>query len=92
MKNRYKCVVGYSGHEYGLDSTTVAVAMGAQVVERHITLDHSMWGTDQASSVEVQGMDKLYKQIMSAGKILGDGVKKVSESEQAVRAKLRGTR
>jgi len=90
LKERYKCVVGYSGHEYGLDSTTVAVAMGAQVVERHVTIDHTMWGTDQASSVEVQGMDKLYKQIMSVGRILGDGVKKVSDSEQAVRAKLRG--
>ena len=90
LKERYKCVVGYSGHEYGLDSTTVAVAMGAQVVERHITLDHGMWGTDHSSSVEIQGMDKLYKQIMSVNKILGEGVKKVYESEHAVRAKLRG--
>jgi len=90
LKERYKCVVGYSGHEYGLDSTTVAVALGAQVVERHITLDHSMWGTDHSSSVEIQGMDKLYKQIMSVSKILGDGMKKVYDSEHAVRAKLRG--
>ena len=90
LKERYRCVVGYSGHEYGLDSTTVAVAMGAQVVERHITLDHGMWGTDQSSSVEIQGMDKLYKQIMSVSKILGDGMKKVYASEHAVRVKLRG--
>jgi N-acetylneuraminate synthase len=90
LKERYKCVVGYSGHEYGLDSTTVAVAMGAQVIERHITLDHAMWGTDHSSSVEIQGMDKLYKQIMSVSKILGEGVKKVYDSEQAVKAKLRG--
>jgi N-acetylneuraminate synthase len=90
LKDRYKCVVGYSGHEYGLDSTTVAVAMGAQVVERHITLDHTMWGTDHSSSVEIQGMDKLYKQVMSVSRILGEGVKKVYDSEQAVKAKLRG--
>lgn len=90
LKERYKCIVGYSGHEYGLDSTTVAVAMGAQVVERHITLDHGMWGTDHSSSVEIQGMDKLYKQIMSVSKILGEGVKKVYDSEHAVKAKLRG--
>ncbi|MFA5139618.1 MAG: N-acetylneuraminate synthase family protein [Elusimicrobiota bacterium] len=90
LRERYKCVVGYSGHEYGLDSTTVAVSMGAMVVERHITLDHSMWGTDQASSVEVQGMDKLYKQLQSVSRILGDGVKKVYPSEVPIREKLRG--
>lgn len=87
---RYKCVVGYSGHEYGLDSTTVAVSLGAKVVERHITLDHTMWGTDHLSSVEIQGMDKLYKQVSSVSKILGDGVKRVYESEKKVRDKLRG--
>lgn len=88
--NRYKCVVGYSGHEYGLDSTTIAVSLGARVVERHITLDHSMWGTDQSSSVEIQGMDKLFKQIHSVEKIMGDGIKKIYDGEQAARAKLRG--
>ncbi len=86
---RYGCVVGYSGHEYGLDSTTVAAALGAKVIERHITLDHTMWGTDHSSSVEIQGMDKLYKQINSVGKILGDGVKYVYEGEKKVRDKLR---
>ena len=87
---RYKCVVGYSGHEYGLDSTTVAVSLGARVVERHITLDHTMWGTDHSSSVEVQGMDKLYKQIRSVSAILGDGEKRLFESEKDIRKKLRG--
>lgn len=86
---RYGCVVGYSGHEYGLDPTTVAAALGAKVIERHITLDHTMWGTDHLSSVEIQGMDKLYKQINSVGKILGDGVKHVYEGEKKVRDKLR---
>jgi N-acetylneuraminate synthase len=89
LKKRYNCIVGYSGHEYGLDSTTVAVSMGAQVVERHITIDHQLWGTDQSSSVEIQGMDKLYKQVHSVCKILGNGEKCVFESEKTVRLKLR---
>ena len=89
LKERYGCIVGYSGHEYGLDSTTIAVALGAAVVERHITLDHSMWGTDQSSSVEPQGMDKLYKQTHAVSTILGDGEKKVYDSELAIRTKLR---
>lgn len=90
LKKRYGCTVGYSGHEYGLDSTTVAVALGARVIERHITLDHAMWGTDQSSSVEPQGMDKLYRQVMSVPLILGDGKKRMFESELLVRKKLRG--
>jgi N-acetylneuraminate synthase len=90
LKERYHCVVGYSGHEYGLDSTTIAVALGAEVIERHVTLDHSMWGTDQSSSVEPQGMDKLYKQIHAVSAILGDGDKRVYDSELPVRKKLRG--
>lgn len=88
---RYNCVVGYSGHEFGLDPTTVAVSMGAMVIERHITLDHSMWGTDHSSSVEIQGMDKLFKQINSVQRILGDGEKRLFEGEIAVRKKLRGS-
>ena len=90
LKKRYGCPIGYSGHEHGLDSTTVAVALGAQVIERHITLDHTMWGTDHSSSVEPQGMDKLYKQIKSVREILGDGKKRVYESELPVRKRLRG--
>lgn len=91
LMERYKCTIGYSGHEYGLDSTTMAVSIGAKVVERHITLDHTMWGTDHSGSVEVQGMDKLFKQIKSVKGVLGDGVKKVFESEKKVRSKLRGS-
>lgn len=90
LKKRYRCVVGYSGHEYGLDSTTIAVALGATVVERHVTLNHDMWGTDQASSIEPQGMDKLYRQIQSVSYTLGDGRKKVYVSELPIRKKLRG--
>jgi N-acetylneuraminate synthase len=90
LKERYDCVIGYSGHEFGLDSTTMAVALGAQIIERHITIDHAMWGTDQSASVEIQGMDKLAKQIRSVPKMLGDGEKKVFESELSARKKLRG--
>ena len=90
LKERYGCTVGYSGHEFGLDSTTVAVALGAMVVERHITLDHMMWGTDHSSSIEPQGMDKLYKQVHSVRYILGDGEKRVYDSELPIRKKLRG--
>ncbi|MDP3954712.1 MAG: N-acetylneuraminate synthase family protein [bacterium] len=90
LKKRYNCVVGYSGHEFGLDSTTMAVAMGAQVIERHITLDHSMWGTDQSASIEPQGMDKLYKQIRAVSWQVGDGEKRVYDSELPIRKKLRG--
>lgn len=91
LKERYDCLIGYSGHEYGLDSTTIAASLGAIVIERHITLDHKMWGTDQSSSVEVQGMDKLFKQINMVTSYLGDGEKKIYESELTVRKKLRGT-
>jgi N-acetylneuraminate synthase len=90
LQKRYQCVIGYSGHEYGLDSTTMAVVLGAKVIERHVTIDRSLWGTDQKSSVEIQGMDKLYKQINSVSKTLGDGEKRVFESEMPIRKKLRG--
>jgi len=90
FKERYNCPIGYSGHEYGLDSTAIAVALGAIIVERHITLDHKMWGTDQSSSVEIQGMDKLFKQTNSVKNYLGDGEKKIYESELSIRKKLRG--
>lgn len=90
LKERYDCVVGYSGHEYGLEPTACAVVLGALIIERHITLDHNMWGTDQQASVEPMGMDMLYKRVRDIKKSLGDGVKKVTESEIAVRSKLRG--
>lgn len=90
LKDRYKCVVGYSGHEYDLEATVFAVALGATVIERHITLDHKMWGTDQAASVEVMGMDILRKRIKDVKIILGNGDKKITKSEKAIRKKLRG--
>ena len=81
--------IGYSGHETGLAPTLAAVVLGATFVERHITLDRAMWGTDQAASVEVQGMIKLVKDIRDIEKSLGDGKKKVYESEQSSLKKLR---
>lgn len=83
------CPIGYSGHETGLVTTTVAVALGASFVERHITLDRSMWGSDQAASVEPVGFERLVKYIRVIEKSLGDGVKKVYESEKPVIQRLR---
>lgn len=89
-KEKYPAVpVGYSGHETGLAPTLAAVAMGATFVERHITLDRAMWGTDQAASVEVQGMFKLVKDIRDIETALGDGKKKVFKSELSSIKKLR---
>ena len=82
--------IGYSGHEVGLSTTVAAVALGATYVERHITLDRTMWGTDQAASVEPQGLRKLVKDIRAVERALGDGVKKVYDSEIPSRDKLRG--
>ena len=90
LKKRYKRPVGYSGHEFGLDPSVLAVAFGADIIERHITLDHTMWGTDQKASLEVHAMDMLYKRIAEAGVCIGDGVKQVAESEIPIREKLRG--
>lgn len=81
--------VGYSGHETGLAPTLAAVALGASFVERHITLDRAMWGTDQAASVEIGGMFRLVKDIRDIEKALGDGHKTVYESEKASQKKLR---
>ncbi len=83
--------IGYSGHETGLAPTIAAVGMGATFIERHLTLDRAMWGTDQAASVEVGGMFKLVKDIRDIEKALGNGKKKVYESEISSRNKLRRT-
>lgn len=90
LKERYNCIVGYSGHEYELAPAMIAPVFGASVIERHVTLDHRMWGTDQAGSLEVRGMDALEKRIRSVKFIVGDGVKTISDGEKKVRDKLRG--
>ncbi|NUM71335.1 MAG: N-acetylneuraminate synthase family protein [Ignavibacteriaceae bacterium] len=90
LREKYPTVpIGYSGHETGLAPTEAAVTLGAAFVERHITLDRAMWGTDQAASVEVGGFHKLVENIRDLELAFGDGVKKVYESEMASRKKLR---
>ena len=89
LRQRYGVPVGYSGHETGLAPTAAAVAMGAKIVERHLTLDRAMWGTDQAASVEVGGMMRLVSSIRDIEKSMGDGVKKVTETELKMAKKLR---
>jgi N-acetylneuraminate synthase len=87
-----ECPVGYSGHETGLSTTWAAVALGATFVERHITLDRALWGTDQAASVEVGGFMRLVSNIRSVERALGDGVKRVYASELPQIEKLRRVR
>ncbi len=81
--------IGYSGHEVGLVPSAIAVALGACLVERHLTLDRAMWGSDQAASVEPGGFERLVKYIRVTEAALGDGVKKVYDSEKASLARLR---
>lgn len=90
LKARFpQCPIGYSGHETGLAPTEAAVALGATWVERHVTLDRAMWGTDQAASVEMGGLMRLVSNIHDVSKALGDGVKRVHECELPNREKLR---
>ena len=90
LKERYHCIVGYSGHEQNLEGTVIACALGAKVIESHVTLSHEMWGTDQKASLEVHAMDMLRKRIEVVDSALGNGEKILSEDELAVRKKLRG--
>jgi N-acetylneuraminate synthase len=90
LKRRYPEVpIGYSGHETGLATTWAAVTLGATFVERHITLDRSMWGSDQAASVEIGGFVRLVGNIRDIEKALGDGTKRLYPSELKQREKLR---
>jgi N-acetylneuraminate synthase len=89
LRERYDCPVGYSGHEVGLQTTLAAVVLGACFVERHITLDRAMWGSDQAASIEPGGLVRLVRDIRVIEAALGDGVKQVYESEKPVIEKLR---
>lgn len=90
LRERYAGVpVGYSGHERGLQISLAAVALGAVAVERHITLDRTMWGSDHAASLEPTGFDHLVRDIRIIGDALGDGVKRVFPGEVAPMEKLR---
>ena len=89
LRTRYRVPIGYSGHEVGLSTTLAAVALGAKIIERHITIDRTMWGSDQAASIEPHGFTKLIKDIRAVERALGDGVKRVYESENSAKNKLR---
>ena len=89
LRAEFPCPVGYSGHEVGLVPSAVAVALGACMVERHITLDRAMWGSDQAASVEPGGFERLVKYIRVSELAVGDGIKRVYASEQPSLRRLR---
>jgi len=89
LRERYEVPIGYSGHETGLASTVAAVALGACVVERHITLDRSMWGSDQAASLEPSGLTRLIRDIRLVETSLGSPEKKVLDRERPIIARLR---
>lgn len=81
LRSRYNCKVGYSGHEVGLLPSVVAAVIGATVIERHITLDRSMYGSDQAASLEEAGLKRLVRDLRNIPTVLGDGIKSVRDCE-----------
>jgi len=89
LKEKYDCEVGYSGHEFRLGTSVAAVYLGASIIERHVTLDRTMWGSDHMASVEPQGLFKLVSGIRELEKSYGNGIISVTESEKPVRDKLR---
>lgn len=89
LKNKFNCNVGYSGHETGLVISYVASALGISSIERHITLDRAMYGSDQAASLGPPGLKTLVKEVKKIPRILGDGVKRVIEDEVPIAKKLR---
>lgn len=91
LRREFDCPIGYSGHEVGLPTTIAAVALGTCLIERHITLDRAMWGSDQSASVEPHGFERLVKYIRIVEEAMCDGVKKVYESEISTLKKLRRT-
>ncbi len=90
LQGRYNCEVGYSGHEFRIGTTVAAIYLGATILERHITLDRTMWGSDHLSSVEPQGLIKMVRGVRELELAYGDGVKRVTEGELPSRKKLRG--
>lgn len=89
LNDIFDAPIGYSGHEVGLTTTMGAVGLGATFVERHITLDRTMWGSDHAASIEPLGLQKLVRDIRDLELALGNGVKQVYESEIPLKQKLR---
>lgn len=89
LKHEFNCPIGYSGHEVGLQTTIASVVLGACFIERHITLDRAMWGSDHAASVEPGGLMRLVRDIRVIEKAMGNGEKKVYDSEIPIRNRLR---
>lgn len=89
LRDRYGVPVGYSGHETGLPSSVAAAALGACMIERHITTDRSLWGSDHAASLEPNGINRLVRDIRLVETSMGDGVKRVVPSEVPIMQKLR---
>ena len=89
LKSKYNCPIGFSGHEKGILPTILSALMGANAVERHITTDRTLWGSDQAASLEREGIYRIVRDIHQIPTILGDGVKKVYDSEIPIIKKLR---
>ena len=89
LAEEFDVPIGYSGHEVGLQTTYAAVVLGASFLERHVTLDRAMWGSDQAASVEPWGLMRLVRDVRTIETALGDGVKRVYDSERAAMKKLR---
>lgn len=89
LKERYNCVVGFSDHTYGLEASIAAAALGAKILERHVTLDHELFGTDQSSSLEVHAMAMFQKRIKEVNVMFGDGIKKLTDGEKVILEKLR---
>ncbi len=89
LRDRYNCDIGYSGHEIGYLPGVLATLFGASAVERHITLNRAMYGSDQAASLEKRGLEYLTRDIRDLSKMLGNGSKEVSEKELDVAEKLR---
>jgi N-acetylneuraminate synthase len=89
LKQRYGCPVGYSGHELGILPSVLAVALGAEAIERHITLDRAMYGSDQSASLERRGLELLVRDCRSVDVVLSDGQRKITPAEVEVARKLR---
>ena len=89
LRNRFKCEIGYSGHESDVSPSILAYYLGCRYIERHITLDRSMWGSDQSASLSETGMKNLYDILNKSLKILGNGVKKISQEEKQMFKKFK---
>lgn len=89
LRRRYECHVGYSGHEPSVSPSVMAAVMGAVAIERHITLDRAMYGSDQAASLEKPGIDALVSQVRKVAEVMGDGEHTITDVEKTIAAKLR---